>query len=265
MAETVLCLREPPLLRIRLNRPQQRNAFDPGMVSLLRAAFGSVAEDPDLRVVLLEGEGAVFCGGADLEQMRHQAEAGEEENRTEAVRMAEMFAAIDSCPRPVVSIVRGAALGGGCGLVAASDLALASSDAVFGFTEVRLGLLPAVISPYVLAKVAPGEARRYFLTGERFGADEALRIGLVQIVSSPGEIDAAVGATVDSLLRGGPEAQREIKALLRALPAMTDEEVVRRTAEWIARVRATGEGREGISAFLEKRDPRWSLRRQGNR
>ncbi len=258
MSEAVLCLREPPLFRVRLNRPERRNAFDGEMITLLREAFEAAAAERETRVVILDAEGAVFCGGADLDHMRRQALEGFEENRADALLMAAMFAAIANCPRPVVAAVRGAALGGGCGLVAASDIALAAPDSVFGFTEVRLGLIPAVISPFVLRKVRPGDARRYFLTGEKFDAAEALRIGLVQGVGADADLEREVTGMAEALLAGAPGAQAEIKDLLRALPGCPERETASLTAEWIARVRGGSEGREGMAAFLERRPPAWT-------
>jgi methylglutaconyl-CoA hydratase len=259
VSEAVLCLREPPIFRVRLNRPERRNAFDGEMIALLRESFEVASTEKGIRVVILDAEGEVFCGGADLGYMRRQALAGPDENRADARRMAAMFAAIAECPRPVVAAVRGAALGGGCGLVAASDIALAACDAVFGFTEVRLGLIPAVISPFVLSKVHPGDARRYFLTGEKFDAAEALRIGLIQGVGAGANLERDLNGVVDALLAGAPEAQGEIKELLRALPGCPEGERASVTAEWIARVRGGTEGREGMAAFLERRPAAWSV------
>jgi methylglutaconyl-CoA hydratase len=265
MPDGVLRLRQPPLFRIRLNRPDRRNAFDDEMIDLLADAFRVAAEDRETRVVVLEGEGAAFCGGADLAWMSRQADCGEDENRADAERMGAMFARIANCPRPVIAAVRGPALGGGSGLVAACDIAIAAPDAVFGFTEVRLGLLPAVISPFVLAKVGPGDARRYFLTGERFDAAEAFRIGLVQMIGRGEDLEPELGTIVDALLAGGPAAQAEIKDLLRLLPTTPEDHVPSLTAGWIARLRVSAEGQEGMAAFLERRRPEWAPERGTNR
>jgi len=249
--------------RIVLDRADRRNAFNDAMIAGLTEAFRGAGADPDARVVILAGEGDAFCAGADLEWMRRAADFSEEENRADAHRMADMFESIASCPRPVIARVHGGCLGGGVGLAAACDIAIAARGAVFGFSEVRLGLVPAVISPYVLAKVRPGDASRYFLTGERFDADEALRIGLVQIVVEAGNLDATVDALVAEIGQGAPGAQAEAKRLLREVPHLDPDAAKETTTAWIARLRASAEGREGIRAFLERRAPAW--RRPGDR
>jgi len=249
--------------RIVLDRADRRNAFNDAMIAGLTEAFRGAGSDPDARVVILAGEGEAFCAGADLEWMRRAADLSEEQNRADARRMADMFESIASCPRPVIARVHGGCLGGGVGLVAACDIAIAARDAVFGFSEVRLGLVPAVISPYVLAKVRAGDASRYFLTGERFDADEALRIGLVQIVVEAGNLDATVDALVAEIAQGAPGAQAEAKRLLREIPPLDPDAAKETTTAWIARLRASAEGREGIRAFLERRAPAW--RRPGDR
>jgi methylglutaconyl-CoA hydratase len=179
--------------------------------------------------------------------------------------MSAMFQAIVSCPVPVVAKVQGAALGGGSGLAASADITIAARDALFGFTEARLGILPAVISPFVLRKVRLSEARRYFLTGERFSAEEALRIGLVQAVADPGDLDRSTERMIDELLAAGPQAQREIKQLLERVPGTTAPEVYELTAGWIARVRAAAEAREGFQAFFDRRPPAWKPPSEGAR
>lgn len=242
---------------IRLDRGDRRNAFDDELILDLTTAFLDAGEDEGVRVVLLEGEGESFCAGADLEWMRRASHYTEEQNRADALRMAAMFDAIATCPRPVLTRVHGACMGGGIGLVAASDIVVAARDSIFAFTEVRLGLIPAVISPYVLSKVLPGDASRYFLTGERFTAEEARRIGLVQIVAEAGQIDQSMNALITEILAGGPAAQVEAKRLLRAVPRLDAAQAQETTASWIARIRASKEGREGIRAFLERRPPSW--------
>jgi methylglutaconyl-CoA hydratase len=249
--------RMDPLLAIRLDRADRRNAFDDELIADLTEAFQSAAKDPAIRVVLLSGEGDSFCAGADLEWMRRAATYTEEQNRADALHMAAMFDAIATCPHPVIARVHGGCMGGGIGLVAASDIAVASHEAIFGFTEVRLGLIPAVISPYVLAKVRPGDASRYFLTGERFIAEDALRIGLVQIVADAGQLEGTLNALIAELLAGAPTAQGEAKRLLREVPHLDRAQAQETTAAWIARLRASKEGREGIHAFLEHRPPAW--------
>jgi enoyl-CoA hydratase/carnithine racemase len=238
--------RDGPLLRITLARPERRNAFDAALIAELTSAFADVG---DARVVVLAGEGESFCAGADVDWQRSSIDLSYEENVEDAMRLHRMCQAIDGCPAPVVVRVHGHALGGGSGLVACSDVAVASEDAVFGFTEVRLGIVPAVISPFVFTKIGPGAARRWFLTGERFGADVALRMGLVQEVSA--QLDEAVDAVVEALLAGGPEAVREAKRLARERPEGLE------TARIAAARRTSEEGQAGLRAFLEKRTPPW--------
>jgi len=238
--------REGPVLRVTLSRPERRNAFDAALIAELTKAFADVG---DARAVVLSGEGESFCAGADVEWQRSAIDLTYEENVEDALRLYRMCEAIDGCPTPVVAQVQGHALGGGSGLVACSDVAVAAEDTVFGFTEVRLGIVPAVISPFVLAKVSPGAARRWFLTGERFDAHVALRIGLVQeVVADPAQ---AVDAVVDALLAAGPEAVREAKRLVRERPTG------RATAEIAAARRTSEEGQAGLRAFLDKGTPPW--------
>jgi methylglutaconyl-CoA hydratase len=238
--------RDGPVLKVTLSRPERRNAFDAALIAELTDAFTDVG---DARAVVLAGEGESFCAGADVEWQRSSIDLTYEENVEDARRLFRMCESIDRCPAPVVVQVHGYALGGGSGLVACADIAVAAEDAVFGFTEVRLGIIPAVISPFVLAKVGPGAARRWFLTGERFGADVALRIGLVHdVATDPAE---PVATIVDALLAGGPEAVREAKRLARERPAGPE------AAEIAAARRTSEEGQAGLRAFLEKRTPPW--------
>lgn len=238
--------REGPLLRITLARPERRNAFDAALIAELADAFADVG---DARAVVLAGDGPSFCAGADVDWQRSSIDLTFEENVEDAMRLYRMLDVVDSCPAPVVARVQGHALGGGSGLVACADIAVAAEDAVFGFSEVRLGIIPAVISPFVLDRIGPGAARRYFLTGERFGADVALRVGLVHEVTP--DLDDAVEGVVAALLAGGPEALRAAKRLARERPEGLD------TARIAAERRTSPEGQEGLRAFLEKRDPSW--------
>ena len=203
--------------------------------------------------MLLAGEGEAFCAGADIEWQRSSIDVSFDDNVDDAMRLFSMMQAIDSCPAPVVARVQGYALGGGSGLAAAVDIGIAAEDAIFGFSEVKLGIVPAVISPFVLPKLGGGAARRYFLTGERFDAATALRIGLVQEVAA--DLDAAVERVVAELLTSGPTAAREAKRLIRMKPQGEE------TAQLAARLRASEEGQEGLRAFLERRTPRWSEER----
>jgi methylglutaconyl-CoA hydratase len=238
--------RDGPILRVTLARPDVRNAFDAALIEELHEAFGEVG---DARAIVLAGEGTSFCAGADVEWMRSSIELSYEENVQDARRLRHMLETIDSCPVPVVVRVQGHALGGGAGLVACADIAVAARDASFAFSEVKLGLIPAVISPFVLAKIGPGAARRYFLTGERFDAEKALRIGLVHELAD--DLDAATDQLVGELLSAGPEAARAAKRLVLERPEGLATE--RRIAER----RTSEEGQEGLRAFLDKRKPSW--------
>jgi methylglutaconyl-CoA hydratase len=229
-----------------MTRPERRNAFDAALIAELTEAFADVG---DVRVVVLAGEGASFSAGADVEWMRSSVELTEEENVQDALRLRAMLDAIDGCPAPVVARVHGHALGGGVGLVACCDIVIADPATEFAFSEVKLGIVPAVISPFALAKIGPSAARRLFVTGERFGADVALRIGLVHEVTR--ELDGAVDRILGELLSAGPAATRGAKELARA-PLNADE-----TARLIAAHRTSDEGQEGLRAFLEKRTPPW--------
>ena len=238
--------RDGTILRVTLAKPERRNAFDAELIAELHEAFSDVG---DARVVLLAGEGESFCAGADIEWQRSAIDLSFDENVDDAMRLFAMMQAIDGCPAPVVARIQGYALGGGSGLAAAVDIAIASEDAVFGFSEVKLGIVPAVISPFVLPKIGEGAARRYFLTGERFDAQAALRIGLVSDVAD--DLDGAVDRVVGELLTSGPQAAREAKRLVRTRPQGEE------TAQWAARMRASDEGQEGLRAFLERRKAGW--------
>jgi len=244
------------VVRVTLARPQVRNAFDEELIADLTRAFQSVGESR--RAVVLSGEGPSFCAGADIAWMRRAGGYSREENEADALRMARMLAAIDGCPKPVVAVVHGAAIGGGVGLVAAADIAIAAEGTVFSLSEVKLGILPSVISPYVLRAIGPRQARRYFLTGERFDAREALRIGLAHLVAPAEEIPASCDRLVAALLTSGPEAVGAAKSLIARVAGRSPEEVMPLTVQTIAERRASAEAREGLSAFLEKRPPSWS-------
>jgi methylglutaconyl-CoA hydratase len=237
--------RDGHVLRVTLTRPERRNAFDAALIAELADAFVDVG---DARAVVLSGEGPSFCAGADVEWQRSSIDLTYDENVEDAMRLYRMLEAIDTCPAPVVCVVHGHALGGGSGLVACSDVAVAWPDASFGFTEVRLGIIPAVISPFVLARIGAA-ARRYFVTGERFGADVALRIGLVQEVSE--DAGESAETIVQAILAGGPEAVREAKRLVRDRPTGIE------TARIAAARRTSDEGQDGLRAFLEGRLAGW--------
>ena len=237
--------RDGGTLRITIAKPERRNAFDAALIAELHDAFADVG---DARAVVLAGDGPSFCAGADVEWQRSAIDLTFEENVDDALRLYRMCLTIDRCPAAVVARVQGYALGGGSGLVACADVAIAAPDATFGFSEVKLGIVPAVISPFVLPKIG-AHARRYFLTGERFDAETALRIGLVHEIA--GDLDNAVAHVVGELLTAGPQAVREAKRLIRDRPEG------QATAETAARLRAGEEGQEGLRAFLERRDANW--------
>ncbi len=243
---------------VTLSRPELHNAFDEGLIAGLAEALGRLAEDPAVRVVLLRAESKSFSAGADLNWMRRMAGYGEAENLADAERLAALMAALDRLPRPTVAVVQGAAFGGGVGLIAACDMAVASEAASFSLSEVKLGLTPAVISPYVVNAIGVRAARRYMLTGERFDAATAHRLGLVHQVVPADALDAAAETLTATLLACGPEAITECKALIaRVARGRIDAALIADTAHRIARIRVTAEAREGIAAFLEKRKPDW--------
>jgi len=236
------------VLRVTMTKPELRNAFDAALIQELTEAFSAVGED--VRAVVLAGEGPSFSAGADVEWMRAAVELSYEENVADARRLRKMLETIDSCPAPVIARVQGHALGGGCGLVACADIAVAAPDTQFAFSEVKLGIIPAVISPFAIAKIGPSAARRYFVTGERFGAATALRIGLVHEVS--GDLDEVVERILGELRTAGPEAVRHAKKLVLERPDGLG------TERRIAQRRTSEEGQEGLRAFIEKRHPSWS-------
>ncbi len=248
----------PGVAQVLMDRPAVFNAFDEAMIGELDAAFAQLAADPQVRVIVLAGSGKHFSAGADLQWMQRASEADREWNLADARRFAAMLARIESCPKPTVARVQGAALGGGVGLACACDIAVASENASFAVSEAKFGILPSVIGPYVVNAVGRRQARRLALTTTRIGADEALRIGLVQQVVPLDQLDAAVDAVVADLLVGGPQAQVEIKQLFSQLAVgPITPEVRELTAQTIARVRGTGEAREGFAAFLGKRAASW--------
>lgn len=247
--------------RVTLARPDVHNAFDASTIAELRSTFTSLSREAPaaLRAVVLAGDGPSFCAGADVDWMQAAASLDIEDNEQDAMAMADMFEAIDSCPVPVIARVHGAALGGGMGLCAVADLVIAESGARFGFTETRLGILPAVIAPFVLAKIGESHARALFPGGRRFDAVRAQRIGLVhEIVEGGPALDAAVEAAVADVLAGGPSAVRAAKAIIREVRGLGYGSVKWHTARVIARHRASDEAREGLRAFSERRRPGWT-------
>lgn len=238
--------RDGPLLRVTLARPQRLNAFDAALIRELTEAFADIG---DVRAVVLSGEGESFCAGADVDWQRAAIDLSYEENVEDALRLYRMLEAIDSCPAPVVAPVQGYSLGGGSGLVCCTDVAVAAPDATFGFSEVKLGIVPGVISPFVFRRIGTAAARRFFVTGERFDAETALRIGLVHEVA--GDPAAAVARVVEEILTAGPQAARAAKHLTRARPSGEE------AAHVAARLRTSPEGQEGLRAFLDKRPAAW--------
>jgi methylglutaconyl-CoA hydratase len=240
-----------------MNRPDVRNAFNAELIAALRDAFTALSADDGVRSIVLAGEGKTFSGGADIGWMRAALELSEAENVRDAEAMAAMLIAIDRCPKPVIARVQGAALGGGCGLVAAADIVVAADDALFGFTEVKLGIIPAVISPFVLPKIGQSQARALFVTGERFSAEYAQRIGLVHHVVPASELDARIAAIVAEFRTAAPSAIAAAKAVVRNVSAATPDEATKLSARAIAKQRTTPEGQEGLRAFLERRPASW--------
>lgn len=260
MSHPLLNLRDGPVARLRLNRPELHNAFDATLIAALTGALDAVAHDDSVRVVILESEGASFSAGADLNWMRDMARASEAENHKDALALARLMRVLDGLPKPTIARVQGAAFGGGVGLVACCDIAIGSAEARFGLTESRLGLLPAVISPYVIEAIGPRQARRWFATAEVFDAAHACRMGLLHEVVEADALDAAIQRQVDLLLKAGPNASAEAKLLVRQVASHTDRD--RHdvdNAALIARLRVSPEGQEGLSAFLDKRKPGWCV------
>ena len=249
--------KEGKVAYVRLNRPEVRNAFNAALIAALTHAFVDLSADPGVRAIVLSGEGPVFCGGADISWMRASLELTFEENLADARAMSDMFRAIDRCPKPVIGKIHGAALGGGAGLAAVCDIVIASADAIFGFTEVKLGIIPAVISPFVLAKIGKSNARALFLTGERFDAKRAHHIGLVHEVVVADTLDVCIERVVNEILTAGPSAVGAAKALISLVGESTYEKSRELTARAIAEQRTTPEGQEGLRAFLERRKAGW--------
>ncbi len=243
---------------VTLERPELHNAFNETVIAELTAAFRELGDDAGVRAVILAGSGPSFCAGADLNWMRKMAGYGTAENRADAAELAAMLRTIDACPKPTVARVHGAAFGGGVGLVACCDIAIAAAEATFALSEARLGLIPATIAPYVIEAIGARQARRYFLTAERFAAAEAYRIGLVHDIVPIAQLDDRVNEILRPLLAAGPAAQHECKALIRRVAGQPiDAALIADTVERITRVRASAEGREGVAAFLEKRAAAW--------
>jgi methylglutaconyl-CoA hydratase len=248
---------EDQVATVVLSRPDSRNALNAALIEELTHCFEEISDDDGIRAVVLAGEGRSFCAGADIGYMRETAHFSYEENLEDARRLAMMYWTIDECPKPLIARVQGAAMGGGAGLVAVADVAVADVEARFAFSEVRLGIAPASISPFVVRKIGASHARSLFVTGERFDAELAREIGLVHKVVSGEGLDSAVEEKVGELLQGGSVAQATRKALLRRLETTEPMEAPGLTARVISELRTGEEGQEGLAAFLEKREPRW--------
>ena len=247
------------MLTVTLNRPEVHNAFDDQLIAELTQTLQRAADNPDVRVVVLTGTGKSFSAGADLNWMRRMAVYTEEENYHDAMALGELMMTLNRLPKPTIARVNGAAYGGGVGLIACCDIAIGVSDAQFALTEVKLGLIPAVISPYVVAAIGEKKSRRYFLTGERFSAPQAMALGLLNEVVPADELDTVVNRVAASLLEAGPVAQAEAKDLISSVShrPVTDS-LIADTAERIAHLRISTEGQEGLAAFLDKRKPNWN-------
>lgn len=257
---TILVTDQDAIRRIALNRPEVHNAFDDALIAELTAALVEAGRNPAVRALVLTGTGASFSAGADLNWMRGMAGASEEDNRADSLRLAALVRTLQFLPKPTIARVNGAAYGGGVGLIAACDIAIGADNAKFGLTEVKLGLVPAVISPYVVDAIGVRQARRLFLTGEIFDAAEACRIGLLHRIVPAAELDEAVDFSLKLLAKAGPQAQAEAKRLalrMGGIDEMDAGKIDDENAELIARLRVSDEGQEGLGAFLDKRTPAW--------
>jgi methylglutaconyl-CoA hydratase len=258
MPDTVLrVVRDGATARVTLQRPDVRNAFNAELIAELRAAFDHLGSDASVRAIVLDGAGKTFCGGADVNWMRGSLELSEAANVADAERMSQMYRAIDRCPKPVIGRIHGGALGGGAGLAAVCDIVLSTPETIYGFTETKLGIIPAVISPFVIAKIGVSHARALFLTGERFSAQRAQAIGLVHEVLDDPALDARLQQLIAEFATAGPGAVEAAKDLVHRVRAASYDESESLTAHAIARQRTSPEGQEGLRAFLERRPATW--------
>lgn len=245
------------IVRIILNRPEIHNAFNDEMIAGLISAFADIEKDESLRLVTITGEGKSFCAGADLNWMKKMVDYTDEENYQDSVKLAQLFQAINNCSLPVLAKVNGAALGGGTGVIAACDFVLSAKSAKFGFTEARLGLVPAVISPFVMAKIGQSHARAWFLSGERFTASKAQEMGLVHEITPLDNLDLEFESWVEKFLKAGPQAAKEAKKLISTVLSTESSKVTEYTCKTISRIRTGAEGQEGMKALLDKRPANW--------
>ncbi len=255
--ETVKYEKENQIARVTFNRPEIHNAFNSTVITEMSDIFKQIKSDKEIRVVLMTGEGKSFCAGADLNWMRGVIKQTFEENLAESKALADLFYDIYSCTRPVIGRINGAAIGGGTGFVAVCDIAIAARSAVFSFSEVKIGVVPACIGPYVIKKMGEGKTRELFITGERMNGDRAYEVGLVNRVVEAEKLDDEVDKLVKSILSSGPEAVAMAKKLISTVPGMPPDEFKPYTAEMIAKLRISNEGQEGMDAFLNKRQPNW--------
>ena len=246
-----------PTARVTLDRADARNALDGAMIRDLAETFALLGRDPDVRCIVLDGAGPAFCAGADVDWMRASLQLPAEENRRDARALADALRAVDECPKPVIGRVHGAAMGGGSGLVAVCDIVVAAEDARFAFSEAKLGLVPGVISAFVVPRIGLSHARRYFVTAEVFGAARAKEIGLVHETAAPDKLDGAVAELAKAIANNGPRAVAEVKLLLRRQQGLDRAQALELGVDTIARLRTSPEAQEGLRAFLEKRPPGW--------
>ena len=255
--ETIICSKEDKIVRVIFNRPEVHNAFNSKMIGEIEDAFERIKSDESARVVILSGEGKSFCAGADINWMREIIDYSFEQNLEESLQLAEVLHKIYALSKPTIAKVNGTAIGGGNGFLSVCDISVASEEAKFGLSEVKIGLVPAAISPYVIRRIGESKAREYFLTGKRISARKALEIGLVNDVVTPDKLEETVLDIANLLLTSGPEAIAACKDLIDKTTRMSFEEVKKFTAEMIANLRISPEGQEGMAAFLEKRKPKW--------
>ena len=256
--ETIEVIREDKILRIFLSRPDVHNSFNDIMIGELKTVYDDAAKDDSLRVVVLSGRGKSFCAGADLNWMKGQINSSFDENLEDAIKLAELMYTIYHFPKPTIGRVNGSTIGGGTGLAAVNDIVVASDNAKFSLSEVKIGIVPACISPYVLKRMGEKNCREYFITGERLTAEKARGTGLVNEVTEPENLDHVVNSYIDRILSSGPNAISVCKELIEKVPAMTIDQAKVYTAEVIAKLRISEEGQEGMTAFFEKRKPKWS-------
>jgi methylglutaconyl-CoA hydratase len=253
----ILSRRDEHSVQITLNRPDLHNAFNETLIAELSECFKSLGQDETVQLIILTGEGKSFCAGADINWMKSMVAYSREENLKDSQNLADMFKIINECPKPVIGRINGSAFGGGVGLVAVCDIAVAVDSAKFSFSEVKLGIIPAVVSPYVLKKIGPGHARQLFITGERFDSQTAQNIGLIHRTAKLEDIDEKIDETVKMLSANGPRAMHEVKLLISNWYDLNEESYRKYTVEKIAELRTAPEGHEGLEAFLAKRKPSW--------